>query len=245
MIPARYQSSRLPGKPLRHIGDKPMIQWVYEQARQSRILDRVLVATDDHRVFECVKQFDGEAVMTSDCLSGTDRVAEAILPFEADIIVNIQGDEPFILPKAIDLVTGILVQDRDAVMGTLVKRIFHADELISHNTVKVIINNRGYAVYFSRSPVPFCRDCPNHSDWLEKTPYYKHIGLYSYRKQFLQEISRMPVSNLECSEKLEQLRVIENGHLIKVAETDSETIGVDTPEDLIRANQMVAAGVIR
>ena len=244
MIPARYESSRLPGKPLKLIGEKPMIQWVYEQAKQSGTLNRVVIATDDHRVFECVKQFGGEAVMTSDCLSGTDRVAEAVLPFEADIIVNIQGDEPFIHPKAIDLVAGTLIHDTDAVMGTLIKRIFHADELISHYTVKVIINNKGYAVYFSRSPVPFCRDCPDHSDWLKKIPYYKHIGLYSFRKQFLQEISRMPVSNLECSEKLEQLRVIENGYLIKVAETDSETIGVDTPEDLVRANQMVAAGVI-
>jgi 3-deoxy-manno-octulosonate cytidylyltransferase (CMP-KDO synthetase) len=244
VIPARYKSRRLPGKPLKQIGDKPMIQWVYEQARLSKVLDRILVATDDQRVFESVMRFDGEAVMTRDCASGTDRVAEAVRQIEADIIVNIQGDEPFIQPKAIDLVAGILIHDPDAHMGTLIKRIFHADELASRDTVKVIINRKGYAVYFSRSPIPFCRD-HDLSDWVESALYYKHIGLYSYRKPFLQKISQMPVSPLENAEKLEQLRVIDYGYLIKVAETDSETIGVDTPEDLIHANQMVARGAIK
>jgi 3-deoxy-manno-octulosonate cytidylyltransferase (CMP-KDO synthetase) len=244
VIPARYNSRRLPGKPLRQIGDKPLIQWVYEQARQCRVLDRILVATDDRRVFESVLGFDGEAVMTGDCASGTDRVAEAVQHIEADIVVNIQGDEPFIQPKAIDLVAGILIQDPDALMGTLIKRIFHPDELTSRNIVKVIINHKGYAVYFSRSPIPFCRD-HDLSDWVESALYYKHIGLYSYRKPFLQEISQMPVSQLENAEKLEQLRVIDYGYLIKVAETDSETIGVDTTEDLVHANQLVTSGVIK
>ncbi|MFC1569348.1 3-deoxy-manno-octulosonate cytidylyltransferase [bacterium] len=239
VIPARYNSYRLPGKPLAMIGEKTMIQWVYEQASLARNLSQVLVATDDSRIEDAVQQFGGNVVMTSkSCQSGTDRVAEAVQNLEVDIVVNIQGDEPFINPKEVDLVADILIHDSEAFMGTLVKRIFHVDELTSINTAKVIINKKGYALYFSRNPIPFYRDLKDPKEWLKSHSYYKQIGIYSYRKSFLNQITQWAPSPLEISEKLEQLRVLEHGFLIKVAETDSEAICVDTPEDLERVRQI-------
>lgn len=239
VIPARYASTRFPGKPLALIGCKPMIQWVYEQARQSKKLNRVLVATDDSRIRDAVCAFGGEAVMTTaTCASGTDRVAEAVRNRKTDIVVNIQGDEPFIHPKAIDLVAEVLIHDAETKMGTLVKRIFHEQELTSPHVVKVIINQKGYALYFSRNAIPFYRDSDEPTDWIKNHVYYKHLGIYSYRSEFLQEMSQWKPTSLETAEKLEQLRVLEHGVLIKVAETDSETVSVDTPEDLERVRRI-------
>ena len=242
VIPARYQSSRLPGKPLVMIGDKPMIQHVCERAIQAESLSEVWVATDDERILNTVQKFGGRAVMTSPtCVSGTDRVAEAAQNMEADIVVNIQGDEPFIHPKEIDLAAQILMTDPEAVVGTLMKRIFHTEDLISRNTAKVVVNEQGYALYFSRQPIPFYRDIEEPGEWLKMHAYYKHIGIYSYRKDFLHEMTRWPPTSLEKSEKLEQLRVLERGGRIKVAETDSESICVDTPDDLERAQKLYAS----
>lgn len=239
VIPARFQSSRLPGKPLALIGTKSMIQWVYEQASQAHQLAEIFVATDDSRIEKSVLQFGGNAVMTSrECQSGTDRVSEAVRDMNADIVVNIQGDEPFIDPHEVDLAADILINDSNAVMGTLVKRIQDIDELISPNTAKVIINQDGNALYFSRHPIPFYRDEAEPKEWLKSHTYYKHIGIYSYRKEFLHQMTQWRQTPLERAEKLEQLRALEHGVLIKVAETDSATICVDTPEDLARVRQM-------
>lgn len=228
------------------IGDKPMIQWVYQQAVQAKHLNQVLVATDDIRIYDTVQEFGGLSVMTSDaCLSGTDRVAEAVRGKEADIVVNIQGDEPFIHPKAIDLVAEVLILDTEAKMGTLVKRIFHEQELSSPNVVKVVINQKGYALYFSRNAIPFYRDSGDTKEWFRQHVYYKHIGIYSYRNGFLQEMSQWQSTSLENAERLEQLRVLEHGEFIKVAETDSETVGVDTPEDLERVRGIYEKEEIR
>ncbi len=228
------------------IGDKPMIQWVYEQACLAKSLSDVFIATDDPRIEDSVQQFGGLAVMTSrSCQSGTDRVAEAVQNMDADIIINIQGDEPFIHPKAIDLVADILIHDSEALMGTLVKRIFHVDDLISTHTAKVIVNQLGYALYFSRNPIPFYRDTEDPKEWLKSHVYYKHIGIYSYRKSFLHQMTQWEPTSLELTENLEQLRVLEHGILIKVAETDSEAISVDTPEDLERVQKIHDAATIK
>jgi 3-deoxy-manno-octulosonate cytidylyltransferase (CMP-KDO synthetase) len=242
VIPARYNSTRLPGKPLADIGGKPMIQWVWEQVRKSRCLSRLIVATDDERIEETVLGFGGVCVMTPGHLkSGTDRVAWAARPFSEEIVVNIQGDEPFIEPANIDLVAGILLDNPDAVMGTLVKKLTDYRELISPNTAKVVMNSDMNAMYFSRSPVPFYRDGTEPSEWPGKAPYYKQIGIYSYRRDFLQQFAGWEATPLEKAEKLEQLRVLERGFSIQVAETFSESICVDTPEDLETARKIAGA----
>ncbi|MBN2104675.1 3-deoxy-manno-octulosonate cytidylyltransferase [bacterium] len=241
VIPARYQSSRLPGKSLALIGTRPMIQWVYEQASKAACLSKIFVATDDSRIENAVRKFGGNVVMTSHtCQSGTDRVAEAVRDMEADIVINIQGDEPFIHPKEVDLAADILIHDSNAVMSTLVKRISHVEELISSHTAKVIVNQHGYALYFSRQPIPFCRNDSDPGTWLKFYTYYKHIGIYAYRKNFLHTMTGWDTTPLEQAEKLEQLRVLEHGILIKVAETDSETLCVDTPEDLEKVREIHA-----
>ena len=232
IIPARYASTRFPGKALVDIAGKTMIQRVYEQSKKSAHLSDVIVATDDERIFDHVAGFGGKVVMTSaDHQSGTDRCAEvALLHPQYDVFVNIQGDEPFIDPEQISKLAACFT-NASTQIATLVKKVENEQELFNINSPKVIINKLSEAVYFSRSPLPHIRGQDPHT-WLNHFTYFKHIGIYGYRADVLQEITKLPVSPLEKAESLEQLRWIENGYHIKVAETELETYAVDTPEDL-------------
>ena len=237
IIPARYASTRFPGKPLALIKGKPMIQRVYEQALKSK-LDAVVIATDDVRIADAVMDFGGQYVMTSpNHRSGTDRCCEALdlLKTKYDAVVNIQGDEPFIDPKQIDLLVDLIVRD-DTPLASLAKRIDDADELFSPNAVKVVVNQEGNAMYFSRSPIPFMRNV-DRDEWLAKGRFYKHIGIYAYKADVLHQVARMEPSALEQAESLEQLRWLENGLAIRMALSDAENISIDTPDDLHRAEQ--------
>jgi 3-deoxy-manno-octulosonate cytidylyltransferase (CMP-KDO synthetase) len=232
IIPARYASSRFPGKPLVDIAGKSMIQRVYEQAAKCVDLTDVMVATDDDRIFNHVIQFGGKAVMTGDHhQSGTDRCAEvAAIHAVYDVIINIQGDEPYIEPEQISKLAACFAAP-DVQIATLIKRIKSEQELHNPNSPKVVVNKLNEAVYFSRSALPHIRG-EQPENWLEFYTYYKHIGIYAYRADVLQQITRLEVSGLEKAEALEQLRWIENGYRIKVAETEFETYAVDTPADL-------------
>jgi len=235
VIPARFDSSRFPGKPLVDILGKTMIERVYNQASQALSLQRVVVATDDLRIFEHVKSFGGKVVMTSPHhASGTDRCAEvaALLQDKVDIIVNIQGDEPFIAPSQIDMLVG-LFGNSNCEIGTLVKRISNAEDLRSDTVIKVVRDLHGKALYFSRNAIPYLRGVKG-DDVLHHTNFYKHIGIYAYRVKILKTLAALPVSALERSEALEQLRWLENGYSIHLAETEHESNSVDTPEDLRR-----------
>ncbi len=232
IIPARYASTRFPVKALVDIAGKSMVQRVYEQAKKCVNLNEVIVATDDQRIFDHVNAFGGKVMMTStQHQSGTDRCAEvsAALP-EFDVVINIQGDEPFIDPEQITKVAACFTDIKTA-LATLVKKIGTLEELQNINIPKVVLNNRSEAVYFSRSVIPFLRG-QEMENWLQHHTFYKHIGIYGYRSNILQEITKQPVSSLEKAESLEQLRWIENGYHIKVAETELETLAVDTPTDL-------------
>lgn len=241
VIPARYASSRLPGKPLADIGGKPMIQRVWERANKAKHTEKIIIATDDKRIYDSVKKFTDDVIMTPvDLKSGSDRVAFTAQNQEADIIVNIQGDEPFINSAEVDQVAEILMNDSRAVMGTLIKKIDNLQELENPNTAKVVIDREGYALYFSRAPIPFNRNVPDTKEWLNHGTYYKHIGIYSYRKDFLQTFFKCEYSLLEKVEKLEQLRVLENGYKIKTAVTDYEPMCVDTKEDLQKAREKIS-----
>ncbi|MBN4062213.1 MAG: 3-deoxy-manno-octulosonate cytidylyltransferase [Flavobacteriales bacterium] len=236
IIPARYASSRFPGKPLVEIDGKSMIQRVYEQAKKAASLSIVIVATDDERIESHVNGFGGEAVMTSSAhQSGTDRCAEVAGKHyhDYDVAVNIQGDEPFINPAQIDHLISCFT-DQDCHIATLVKKIDNPDDLSNPNKMKVVSNAFSEAIYFSRSAIPFCREqgVGKQSDWLKTHPYYKHIGIYAYRIKTLLEITKLLQSPLEITESLEQLRWIENGYKIKIKITDYESDSVDTPEDL-------------
>ncbi len=236
VIPARFASSRFPGKALASIAGKPMIQHVWERTKGARYLSGVLVATDDERIAQCVRSFGGKVCLTSgDHLSGTDRVAEVAWSNPADLYVNIQGDEPLIDPDAIDAAILSVDSDEEISMGTLKKRITDPLEITNPNVVKVVTNLAGDAIYFSRSPIPFER-----SPRSGQPGYYKHVGLYIYRREFLLRFSDLPVGPLETSEKLEQLRALENGVRIRVGLTEYESFGVDTPADLDRVNQLFA-----
>ncbi|MGY3212237.1 3-deoxy-manno-octulosonate cytidylyltransferase [Mucilaginibacter sp. HD30] len=232
IIPARYASSRFPGKPLVDIAGKSMIQRVYEQAAKCADLTDVLVATDDDRIFDHVIQFGGKALMTADNhQSGTDRCAEvAAIHIDYDVIINIQGDEPYIEPEQISKLATCF-DSPDVQIATLIKRIKSEQELHNPNSPKVVVNKMNEAVYFSRSALPHIRG-EQPENWLEFYTYYKHIGIYAYRADVLQQITKLEVSQLEKAEALEQLRWIENGYRIKVAETEFETYAVDTPADL-------------
>src|SRR5476649_2414572 len=232
IIPARYASTRFPGKPLADIAGKSMIQRVYEQAKKCTDLSEVIVATDDKRIFDHVVGFHGMVVITSaDHQSGTDRCAEvALLHPEYDVIINIQGDEPYIDPEQLTKVATCFT-DPETQLATLIKKVLTEEELNNTNSPKVIINRFAEAIYFSRSPLPHIRG-QQPADWLQHYTYFKHIGVYGYRADILQQITKLPVSSLEKAESLEQLRWIENGYKIKVAETEFETFAVDTPEDL-------------
>lgn len=234
IIPARYASTRFPGKPLVDIAGKSMIQRVYEQAKKCTGLSEVFVATDDERIFNHVTAFGGVAVMTADThQSGTDRCAEvALLHPEYQVIINIQGDEPYIDPEQISKLAACFT-DTDTQLATLIKRIKTEEELFNTNSPKVVVNKLSEAVYFSRSAIPHIRG-QEPENWLGFYTFFKHIGIYGYRADILQQITKLPVSLLEKAESLEQLRWIENGYRIKVAETELETYAVDVPEDLLK-----------
>jgi len=235
VIPARLASSRFPGKVLAPIASKPMLQHVYERASRARYLTSTIIATDDERVFEAARSFGARVRMTlPDHPSGTDRVAEIASAESCDIVVNIQGDEPLIDPDAIDAAILPMTHDDDIQMATLKKRIVDPREIADPNVVKVITDLNGDAIYFSRLPIPYHRDA-------EPDVHYKHIGLYLYRRDFLLAYPTLPVGPLEQAERLEQLRALENGLKIRVVETDYESLGVDTPQDLERVAALFEA----
>jgi len=235
VIPSRYASQRLPAKPLVDLLGNTMIHRVYEQVRKSSLLDRILVATDDERIANVVRGFGGEAVLTSPVIkSGSDRVAAAADQFGGDIIVNVQGDEPLINPHMIDHAVQLLLNDPSVLMGTLVKQIHLEEELLNPGVVKVILDRNMNALYFSRAVIPFVRDQKDVSRWLESHAFFKHIGLYVYRREFLAAYSHLPEGVLERAENLEQLRVLENGYRIKVGITEYDSIPIDTKDDVAR-----------
>lgn len=234
IIPARFASTRLLGKPLAKIGGKPMIQHTYESAKKSKILNDVIIAVDDQKLFDVISSFGGKVKMTSsDIKTGSDRIAAvaADIP-DADIIVNIQGDEPFIQGKMIDEAIEPLLFDRKVQVSTLVKKINTVEELKSPAVVKVVFDYNNYALYFSRSPIPFVRDAKTNLERVRTGELFKHVGLYVYRRDALFKFTSYKPTDLEQIEKLEQLRMLENGMKIKIVETEYESFSVDTPEDL-------------
>lgn len=242
VIPARYASTRFPGKPLAVLGGKTVIERVYRQVAE--VISDVYVATDDDRIKEAVEGFGGKVVMTSpDHKSGTDRIEEAmsIIGGDYDVVVNVQGDEPFIQPQQITTVCHCFM-DQNTQIATLGKRFGSGEgdieALENPNSPKIIVNKNHHAMYFSRSVIPFIRGKERH-EWPAAYPFLKHIGLYAYRRKVLDEITRLPQGELEKAESLEQLRWLENGYKIKVGLTDLETVGIDTPEDLERAEQFL------
>lgn len=237
VIPARWASSRFPGKPLANIAGIPMIQRVVEQAGKAKCVSEIVVATDDSRIMDFVKEKGGTAIMTSaDHESGTDRVAEVARERDCDIVVNVQGDEPLIPPQNIDQVVRPLIEDSSISVASLRILIRDTNDLLNKNITKVVVDKFDSALYFSKAPIPWDRESWSESidanSNLSSSIWFKHIGLYAYRKQFLMEYSSLPVSPLEKMEKLEQLRVLENGFQIKVVETQLDSIGVDTREDI-------------
>jgi 3-deoxy-manno-octulosonate cytidylyltransferase (CMP-KDO synthetase) len=238
IIPARFASSRFPGKPLALIGNKPMIQRVYDQA--CKTLESVYVATDDQRIFNAVSSFGGNAIITSpNHLSGTDRCAEAVTIIteetgkKIDIVINIQGDEPFIKPGQISLLMECF-NDKTVEIATLVRKVEPGEDIFNPNQPKVILNSKGDAIYFSRAAIPFIRDAEM-SNWSKKHTFYKHLGLYAYKAETLRNITSLPRSPLEIAESLEQNRWLENGYHIRTAVTEWESLGIDTPDDLEKA----------
>lgn len=227
VIPARYQSSRFPGKPLTIIAGKTMIQRVYEQVKKVNGIDEIIVATDDQQIYNAVLQFGGKTAMTGECDCGTERVYEAIKDYLCDIVINIQGDEPLIKPDMInELITAF--EDESVVMATLCKEITAIADIDNPNIVKVVRDNNDNALYFSRHSIPFNRD--ERSD----VKHFKHIGIYGYKKEFLKEYVQIQKTPLELAENLEQLRVLESGYKIKVKETIYDSVGVDVPEDVLK-----------
>lgn len=238
IIPARYASTRFPGKPLALLGNKPVIQHVYEQA--SSVLSDVWVATDDGRIREAVEKFGGRVVMTrADHKSGTDRIEEAAekTGTQADVVINIQGDEPFVQPSQIKTLMQ-LFDNADTQIGTLGKHFENIEAVNNPNSPKIVTDKQGFALYFSRSVIPYIRGAQD-NEWLSHFPFLKHLGLYAYRREVLHEITQLPQSSLEIAESLEQLRWLENGYRIRVGLTDVETVGIDTPEDLQRAEEFL------
>jgi 3-deoxy-manno-octulosonate cytidylyltransferase (CMP-KDO synthetase) len=234
VIPARYASSRFPGKALAEISGKPMIQHVYERTTQAKLVSRTIVATDDERIADVVRQIGGEAIMTSvNHATGTDRLAEVAVGLDADIVVNVQGDEPLIDPAMIDAALQPFLEETGLQMGTLKTRIKCLHDFLSPNVVKVVTDIFGSALYFRDR----WKDLKDESFCCGKLLCYKHVGLYVYRRDFLLRFAAMPPTFLEISEKLEQLRAIENGVRIRVVETEFESIGVDTPEDLAKVQE--------
>ena len=242
IIPSRYGSTRFIGKPLAMIAGKPMIQWVYHRARKAKTISDVVVATDDQRICDAVKAFGGSAVMTSaDNGSGTDSVAEASEKIGLgldDIVVNVQGDQPLFDPRCIDELVAPFFTDPDLEMTTLAFRIVNKDEITNPKDVKVAFDRQGYALYFSRSPIPYGRDAAVSFDT------YKHLGFYAYTRRFLEVFRRLPAGRLEMIEKLEQLRAIEHGHPIKVVITEYDSPEVDVPEDVVRIEKVLEKNLL-
>jgi 3-deoxy-manno-octulosonate cytidylyltransferase (CMP-KDO synthetase) len=242
IIPARYNATRFPGKPLALLKGKPVIQHVYEQTTRANLVNSVIVATDDQRIFDAVMNFQGRAVMTSgNHESGTDRIAEAAAHIECDYVINVQGDEPFIEPEMIDDVVNLLYNDDRVAISTLAKKVSDREEIISPHVVKVVMDDEGFALYFSRAPIPYHRD-----EWKDlnnilfneqATTVFKHVGIYGYRKEALIQFSSLKQCRTEKIEKLEQLRALTAGMKIKVKETTFDTFGIDTKEDLRKAEE--------
>ena len=259
IIPARYASTRFPGKPLAMLGGKTVIQRVYEQAVS--VVGEAYVATDDERIYQAVESFDGRAVMTrNDHKSGTDRIEEAMEKIEErgarneergtrneereeTVVINVQGDEPFIQRSQIETLCH-LFDAPETQIGTLGKRFESMEAVTNPNSPKIVTDVNGFALYFSRSVIPYVRGKET-SEWLTQFPYLKHLGIYAYRREVLAEITRLPQSPLEMAESLEQLRWLQNGYRIRVGETDVETVGIDTPEDLQRAEEFLKSQLSR
>lgn len=238
VIPARYSSSRFPGKPLAVLAGKPVIQRVYEQV--TKVLSEAWVATDDERIYNTVLDFGGKAVMTrQDHKSGTDRIEEAVekIKTDADVIVNIQGDEPFIQPSQIDTVCKQF-DNASTQIATIGKPFTSMEAVENPNSPKIVTDVNGFALYFSRSVIPYVRGVEE-KEWLSHFPFLKHLGIYAYRREVLREITRLPQSPLEKAESLEQLRWLQNGYRIRVGITNVETVGIDTPDDLRRAEEFL------
>jgi 3-deoxy-manno-octulosonate cytidylyltransferase (CMP-KDO synthetase) len=233
VIPARYASSRLPGKPLADIEGHPMIEWVYKRALAVPDFEQVLIATDDRRIYDTVSRFDGHAVMTPpDLESGTDRIAYvAGSSVKADVFVNLQGDEPLIDPAVLSNLCRQF-SDASVQMATPIKRIRNTNDLKDPNKARVIIDNKSNALYFTRAVIPYNRNLDNYSDWLKAGIYYQHIGIYAYRTEILLELAKLPPGRLEQIEKLEQLRALENGYVIRTVESEYNSMSVDTRQDL-------------
>jgi len=231
----------LPAKPLVDLGGKTMVERVWSRASQCRLLDRVVVATDDERIQRAVKGFGGEAQMTSpDLPSGTDRVAAVAKVTEGEIFVNIQGDEPLMEAKMIEQAIRLVLDEGDVQVVTLAKRIETGEDLVNPAVVKVVANRQGYALYFSRSPIPYVRAVPEMLHWAQSHTFYKHIGIYVFRKTFLAQYATLRESSLEAAERLEQLRILENGFPIKVGITEYDSIAVDTQEDADRVRKILS-----
>lgn len=238
IIPARYASTRFPGKPLALLGGKPVIQHVYEKV--AAVLEAAYVATDDERIYDVVKSFGGLVVMTrTDHKSGTDRIEEAIekIGGEWDVVVNVQGDEPFVAKSQLDTICHCF-DDPTTQIATLGKPFESMEAVQNPNSPKIVVDNMGFAMYFSRSVIPYVRG-KEKSSWLTHYPFLKHLGIYAYRKDVLRQVTQLPQSSLEIAESLEQLRWLQNGFKIKVGTTDVETVGIDTPQDLERAEEFL------
>jgi 3-deoxy-manno-octulosonate cytidylyltransferase (CMP-KDO synthetase) len=241
IIPARYHSTRLPGKPLADIGGRPMIEHVYRRAAASPAVDAVIVATDDPRVRDAVEAFGGVAVMTrADHGSGSDRLAEVAESLACSLIVNVQGDEPLLATEMIAEAVAPLAADPTIPMGTLRRRIDDPADLVNPSVVKVVTDRSGFALYFSRAPIPHAREAPGAP---HAGPAFKHIGLYVYQRRFLLQFAKLEPTPLERTESLEQLRALEHGFRIRAVETTYDSIGVDTPADLERVRRLVAPGL--
>lgn len=239
VIPARMASTRLPEKPLADIAGKPMIQHTYESAKKAKLLHDLVIAVDDQILYDKIKEFGGKVVMTpKDIQTGSDRIANVLKSFtSADIVVNIQGDEPFIKGRMIDEAVEPLLFDPSIEISTLAKRITKVEELRSSDIPKVVFDYNNFALYFSRSPIPFVRDANTELESIKKAEMYKHIGLYTYRTEALERFTRLSPTDLEKTEKLEQLRMLENGMKIKIVVTENESLSVDTKEDLELARE--------
>lgn len=235
VIPARFGSARFAGKVLADLLGKPVIQHVWENAKKAKMVDDLIIAADDERVLKAAADFGAKAVYTSpDQPSGSDRLIEVVNPLDVKVIINIQGDEPLVRPEMIDDLARAMLDDKNVYMATLAKKIEDKSEIENPNVVKVVKDKNGFALYFSRSVIPYRRN--------DIAPiYYKHIGIYAYTKDFLFQFTNLPKSHLEMTEALEQLRVLEGGYKIKVIETKFDTIGIDTPEDLERARTIIGA----
>ena len=236
IIPARYASTRLPGKPLVSLAGKPMIQRVYERAKLAQTVHRVLVATDDQRILDAVQGFGGEARMTrADHRTGTERIAEVAAREKGDIFVNVQGDEPLIDPAAIDIAVGALLEEPPAQISTVATQIRHAADIMDPNVVKTVVDFDGNALYFSRAPIPWIRN----TQQKVHVNYWKHLGLYVFQREALLEYPTLPHGELEKAEQLEQLRWLENGWRIRVAEVARDAVSVDVPEDVARVEKLL------